>query len=95
MQSLPPQVSDLSRFSACKFKATVFSCHLIFYSYLQGFIRNIRSQFMTDIFELQFQQPCENNRKKPHFVGFYSKNTLLLIGAAEGSVEGISTLPPM
>lgn len=41
IHSLPPQVSDLPRFSACKFKATVFSCHLIFYSYLQGFIRNI------------------------------------------------------
>lgn len=41
VQSLPPQVSDLPRFSACKFKATVFSCHLIFYSCLQGFVRNI------------------------------------------------------
>lgn len=50
---------------------------------------------MTDIFELQLQQPRENNREKDSLGGFYSKNTVLPIGAAEGSVEGIPNLPPM
>lgn len=72
---------------------------MLFYSYLHHFIRNIsapkKSDDMTDIFELQLQQPHENTEKKNATFFLIKKVDFLNPLGLQRVGGGIPPLPPM